>query len=203
MRNELTMIKSLKILSSIILIGGIVTTADSAYAAGLTTETCVSQSYACQSWGYTGTDNYGYFHFSSLGSNGTLHNCTAYVGYMLDFVTPYDSRWGTLGDASTWATRARGFGLQVGSVPHVGDIAQWNFGHVAFVEKVNRNSSGNVVSLIVTDDNYGRMVTTSKTIYVGSTGGAIAFPDNFITFPAYSGGGGRGPNPLSQTLPTN
>lgn len=179
-------------MSAIVLAGSMLVSANAAFAVGVTTETCVSSAYACQTWGYTGTDAYGYYHYSSVGANGTLHNCTSYAAYVLSYTTPYDARWGTLGDASTWASRARGYGLPVGNTPHVGDIAQWNFGHVAYVESVAKDASGHVTSLVVTDDNYGRAVTTTKTIYVGSVGGAIAYPDNFITFPA-SGGGGKGP----------
>lgn len=171
-----------------------------ANAAGLNSETCTSATYACQTWGYLGYDSYGYFAYSAPAPNGTIHNCTTYAAYMLDFVTSYDSRWKSLGDAKDWAKNAKAKGLQVGSIPHFGDIAQWNFGHVAFVEAVNKDVTGKVVSIKVTDDNYYRLVTTSKTIFVGATSNNIAFPDNFISFPKYSsGGGGKGPSILSTT----
>jgi surface antigen len=164
---------------------------DDAQAAGLTNvETCTSTSYACQTWSYTGTDPYGYYKFSTKAPNGTLHNCTAYAAYMLSLRTGYDPRWATLGNASTWASRAKSFGLPVGQTPHVGDVAQWNFGHVAFVEQVNSDSAGKVVSIVVTDDNFNRAVTTRKTIYSGASTGVIPYPDNFISFPS-TGGGGR------------
>lgn len=180
-----------------------VTSMSTAFAAGSSSETCVSSTYTCQTWGYVGYDSYGYYGSSAPAPNGTLHNCTAYAAFMLDFVTPYDIRWKNLGDAKDWATNARAKGAQVGSTPHFGDIAQWNFGHVAYVEAVNKDPSGKVISIKVTDDNYHRLVTTSKIIFVSASSNVIAFPDNFITFPKYSSGGGRGPIVLSTPLINN
>jgi len=123
---------------------------------------------------------------------------------MVAMNSPYDSRWGLLGDASQWAIRAANYGLKVSKQPSYGAIAQWNFGHVAYVEQVHYNSAGVIDSFEVTDDNYNRQVTTHKVIYVGVSAGDITYPDNFITFPAYSGGGGSskppvalGPTPVS------
>jgi surface antigen len=166
-------------------------------------EICISNGYSCQSWGYRGADPYGYYHFSSTGSNGTKHNCTSYAAYMLGMFSPYDSRWGSLGDATTWASRAKNYGLPVGKIPHVGDIAQWNFGHVGSVEDVILGSNGAVISILVTDDNYNRDVTTQKILYPGDTNSSVPYPDNFITFPALTGGGGGKPaQPLSTDVPT-
>ncbi len=151
-------------------------------------ESCVRSDYGCQSWGYSGWDPYGYFNYSSVASDGLLHNCTSYAAFVLSQTTPYDGRWATLGSATTWASRAASYGLPVGTFPHVGDIAQWDFGHVAYVEKVLKSSSGQVLSIETTDDNFGRQVTTRKVLYPGSVG-VIAYPDHFITFPQYGGGG--------------
>lgn len=159
-----------------------------AMAASGNVETCVSSSYSCQTWGYTGSDPYGYFHYSSTAPDGLLHNCTSYAAFMLGLNSPYDGRWATLGSAVTWATRAAGYGLTVGTVAHTGDIAQWDFGHVAYVEQVNRNSAGQITSIETTDDNFGRMVTTRKVLRPGATG-VVSYPDHFITFPSFGGGG--------------
>lgn len=155
-------------------------------------ETCVSSAYSCASNGYSGTDPYGYYNFSSVDSSGRLHNCTSYAAYQLQWYTPYDSRYSGFGDASMWASRARNIGLTVGSVAHVGDVAQWNFGHVAFVEEVYYKSNGAVSYIVTTDDNYGRQVTTRKILYPGISG-VIQYPDNFISFPSFGGGGTRPP----------
>ena len=183
-----------------------IATSSGAFAAGSSAQsssqvTCKSSSYECQNWGYAGIDTYGYSGYSHTATNGTKHNCTAYAAYMLDLITPHDDRWRYLGDASAWATNARAKGLQVGTTPHTRDVAQWNSGHVAFVEQVNMDSNGKVVSIVVTDDNLNTLVTTAKVILAGSTTVGLTFPDNFITFPKFvAGGGGKPPyittNPL-------
>lgn len=121
-----------------------------------------------------------------------MHNCTSYAAYMIWMTSPTDSRWSTLGDASTWASRAASYGLPVGTVPHPGDIAQWDFGHVAYVESVTKDASGAVTSIEVTDDNYNLLVTTHKFLHPGQTK-YISYPDHFITFPKLVGGGGARP----------
>lgn len=181
------------------------TTSTGAFAAGSATPsssqvTCKSYSYDCQNWGYAGIDTYGYAGYSNTGTNGTKHNCTAYAAYMLDLVTPHDERWRFLGDASEWAVNAKAKGLQVGTTPHSRDIAQWNSGHVAFVEQVNMDFNGKLVSIVVTDDNRNSLVTTTKVILAGSKTIGLMFPDNFITFPKFAIGGGGKP-PVIATTP--
>ena len=163
-------------------------------ATGPNTQPCTSTSYACQTYGYSGTDPYGYSNYSNHGANGTLHNCTSYAAYMVWLFSPLDNRWSTLGDASAWASRAAMYGLPVGTVPHAGDIAQWDFDHVAYVESVTKDSAGNVLTVEVTDDNYNALVTTHKFLHPGHSE-IIAYPDHFITFPKQTSGGGGGGRP--------
>lgn len=197
--------KKNKSLLGLVLAIGLVISSESAFASGLSNqETCISNAYGCQSWGYTGVDRYGYYGSSSSGANGTLHNCTSYAAYMLDFVTPYDNRWSGLGMAVDWATNAKKLGLAVGTIPHEGDVAHWNFGHVAYVEAVNVGANGLVASIEVTDDNWERNQSTRKMIYVGGDNSVIHWPDHFITFPRITGGGGFiKPRPTVVTVPTD
>jgi len=155
-------------------------------------ESCTSAYYSCQTWGYSGTDYYGYFNYSNRAANGSLHNCTSYAAYMIFLTSATDNRWSTLGDASTWATRAASYGLPVGTVAHAGDIAQWDFGHVAYVESVTKDSTGKIIEIEVTDDNYSRLLRTRKILHPGQTS-VMAYPDHFITFPKLTGGGGGRP----------
>jgi len=109
-------------------------------------------------------------------------------------MTPYNANYGKLGDATTWASRARAFGLSVSSVPHASDIAQWNYGHVAFLEDVVYFASGRVAYIVTTSDNAGitdiaRRVTRRSVIYPSESD----YPDNFISFPSYLSGGGTPP----------
>ena len=136
------------------------------------TVTCKSTEYACTVGGYSGSDPWGYSGSSSFGTNGTKHNCTSYAAFRLHqngVTNP-----GNLGDAFNWAVNARAKGIPVDGTPRVGDIAQWNSGHVAYVDEVG---SGYIV---VTDDNYGLNYTTRKTITAGTS--YPAWPDNFIHF---------------------
>ena len=168
--------------------------------AATNSELCVTEGYSCASDGYSGWDPYGYYRAASFDSAGRRHNCTSYAAFELQWYTPFDSRYSNLGDASSWASLARNLGLTVGPIAHIGDIAQWNFGHVAVVEAVNYKSNGSISSIVTTDDNYGRKVTTRKILYPGETG-VISYPDNFISFPRFTGGGSAKPYVATKTTP--
>lgn len=154
-------------------------------------EFCVAADYSCTLFEYSGLDNYGYGDFLKPDEFGRRHNCTSYAMYMADLSAPYDSRYGGLGNATEWDNTARAIGLKVGTIPHAGDIAQWegSLGHVAYVEEVHFKL-GKVWRIIVSDDNAGRRVTTKKVIYVGPKTNGISYPDAFITFPSVNGGSG-------------
>jgi hypothetical protein len=155
---------------------------------------CVSASYSCTTNGYAGQDSYGYYKYSTLDAAGRKHNCTSYAAFQIGLMTPYNANYGKLGDATIWASRARAFGLSVSSVPHASDIAQWNYGHVAFVEDVVYFASGRVAYIVTTSDNAGitdiaPRVTRRSVIYPSESD----YPDNFISFPRYLSGGGTPP----------
>src|SRR6185437_6867464 len=74
------------------------------------------------------------------------------------------------GDATRWAATASSAGYRVDQSPSVGSIAQWNQGHVAYVEAVT------ATFIEISDDNYGTNKTDRFRILVGSG----SWPDNFI-----------------------
>ena len=128
---------------------------------------CKSSDYSCTTGGYAGKDSWGYWPYGSTDSAGRWHNCTTYAAFKL--AANGAANPGSLGDASAWAANARSKGIRVDSTPAVGAIAQWNSGHVAYVEEVG---SGYVIT---TDDNYGYNYT-SRQRRTPSSG----WPDNFI-----------------------
>lgn len=163
--------------------------APSALAASTSTEACVSSSYGCTTDSYSGSEMFysGSYLPSTLG-----HNCTVYAAYKMSLYKVFNARYRNLGDASNWAISAALIpGVVVSHAPHVNDVAQWNWGHVGWVESVTTNTSGVVTGIIVTDDNFGRNVTTRKLLYVGGNQGSATWPDNFITFPALGSGSGK------------
>lgn len=171
--------------------------------------------YACTAeWGYAGEDPYNVDRFSSVASDGTKHGCTSFAAFMVAAFSPWMSAISTFDSAQYWDTDAVSrTSATLSSIPHVGDIAQWNadaglkLGHVAYVKSVVKNSSGAIQYIIVADDNGGRLVTTQRKLYPGVNTGTISWPDNFITFPKHtpSSGGGGGGNviPLFATTGTN
>ena len=174
------------------------TCAAPAQAAGPTPNTldCTSVSYACTTDGYSGTA----MGYTSGYLTNDGHNCTMYAAYKVYLYKSYNSRYAQLGDASTWASRARAIpGVRVSTTPHALDVAQWNFGHVAWVESVQTNSLGQITGIVITDDNFNLKITTRKTLHPGATN-YLSWPDNFITFPAYGGGSG---GPIAQLAPLN
>ena len=161
--------------------------ATAATAAGTeNSQECVSTAYGCTTDAYSGTAMaYTAGYLSNAG-----HNCTMYAAYKIYLYKKYSADYMHLGDASTWATRAAALpGVVVSSTPHIYDVAQWNFGHVAWVESVQTDATGKVTGIVITDDNYNLKITTRKILHPGSIK-YIAWPDNFITFPSYGRGSG-------------
>jgi surface antigen len=105
------------------------------------------------------------------------HNCTLYVAYLLQ-ESGVTLAWSA--NASGWASSASINGAVVNQVPSVGSVAQWNSGHIAFVDAVTARS------IVITSDNFqpndvGTMpggFTDSFDIERSSP----AMPDNFIHF---------------------
>ncbi len=135
---------------------------------------CSSAGYGCAGGGYDGHDSWGYWRSGSTNAYGP-HNCTAYAAYRADKNGAPNP--GNLGDAAMWATNARAKGIPVDGTPAVGAIAQFNSGHVAYVDEVGPGY------VITSDDNYLYNVTTRQRRTQAS-----GWPDNFIHFKAVSGG---------------
>ncbi len=143
------------------------------------TQCYVTYSRSCvSSWGYTGQSTWGY----PVDSWG--NNCTNYVAFRLSksgYLNP-----GNLGNAGDWDVNARAKGLTVtpasGHVPQVGDVAQWNYGHVAFIEWVSPDGSQFAVS--ETGYNLPPYASMSGRGIFGGGGkhNESAWPDNFIRF---------------------
>lgn len=171
----------------------------SALAANVNEETCTASDYTCVNGGAAGNTGYsgsdGPYHYD-IDAQGVqiAHNCTSYVAYRIYKVMGrFDGAYNNLGMASDWDTKALGIaGTVFDSTPRVGDVAQWDFGHVAWVDRVQFDLSGNLAWFSVSDDNFNRKVTTRKKIYPGGDSPVIAWPDHFIRFPIFGDGGGGG-----------
>ena len=108
------------------------------------------------------------------------NNCTNFSAYRLarDGV----ANPGNLGNAATWDDYARAKGFVVDQRPRVGDVAQWNSNHVAYVDWVS--SDGNTIA--ISESGYGGTVL-GKT-YTSMSGrrilarGSYSWPSNFIHF---------------------
>jgi surface antigen len=169
-------------------------------------ETCVGSSgntYACvTSTGYKGTDPYNVSRFSVRAADGSLHSCTSYAAYRLYFGNPYMPSISNFDSAQYWASQAVArVGATLSITPRVGDIAWWDatgvpaVGHVAVVDAISYTPSGGILSIKVSDDNAGRLVTTNKTLFPGVTSGTMIYPQKFIRFPSYPANGGGGSRP--------
>lgn len=156
---------------------------------------CESATYVCTTDGYVGRDPYLYWKHGVQDAAGRWHNCTAYAAFKISLYSPYDAAYGRLGDATTWAVRAKAAGLLVSKLPMERDIAHWNYGHVAFVEEVVYNSGGELWYIVTTSDNasdkIANRVTRRSVLYPKNSN----FPDNFISFPPNGNGGGGGSRP--------
>ncbi len=177
----------------------------------------LKNSYYCTyDWGYLGTDPYNVDRFSAIFPDGTKHSCTSFAAYMLYYSNSYQPAIANFDSAQYWDTDAVAKAhATVGSVPHIGDIAQWDAaqvspkGHVAVVIDVVRTSSGALYSVTVADDNAGLGYTSQRVLYPSATSGVISWPHTFITFPGFSGtlglvgGGGGKPYQVTSIPVTN
>ena len=108
------------------------------------------------------------------------NNCTNFAAYRLarDGVR----NPGNLGNAATWDNYARDKGFTVDQSPRVGDIAQWNSNHVAYVDWVSADGD----TIAISESGYGGTVL-GKT-YTSMSGrriierGSYSWPSNFIHF---------------------
>jgi surface antigen len=146
----------------------------------------VSPNYACTVGGYAAwlTHPSGWawrFYGGAMPSHNAYgpHNCTLYVAYRLQ-ERGIDLSWSS--NAFDWASAAASHGATVNQTPTPGSVAQWNSGHIAYVDEVTSRY------ILITSDNYqpygaGTMpggFTDSFIISLNSP----ARPDNFIRFAA-------------------
>jgi surface antigen len=121
------------------------------------------------------------FYGGSYPSNNAYgpHNCTLYVGFRLQEEGETLS-WSA--NASYWAYEAAANGQVVNQAPAAGSVAQWNDGHVAWVDAVTPRY------IVITSDNY--QPYGAGTFPGGFTDSfqiartSPAMPDNFIHFAA-------------------
>ena len=169
---------------------------------------CKDNDYACVNKDYSGVTGYAGYdgpYGYDTDSNGKhiAHNCTSYVAYRFyQIMGSYNPAYNRFGMAMDWDTNVPKFvpGSTLSSTPYVGDVAQWNFGHVAWVEYVNYDATGNVDWIVISDDNYGLKITSQRKIYAHQKLGVISWPDHFIGLPIYYGGGGAKP-PIAALQP--
>jgi len=77
-------------------------------------------------------------HPASTNLGSALGNCTWYVNGRLQQLGYNTTALNKLrGNADQWDNQAAAAGISMSNTPQVGDIAQWESGHVAVVEKVN------------------------------------------------------------------
>jgi len=88
------------------------------------------------------------------------NNCTSYVAWRVSDYYKNSYFPGNLGNANTWDNLSKNlYHWKTEKDPSVGDIAQtdaYGKGHVAFVEGVEKDSNGNVVSIDISEYNWGR-----------------------------------------------
>ena len=136
---------------------------------------CKSADYRCTTGGYNATSAqrsgwpwalYG-GSFPSHNAYGP-HNCTLYAAFRLqqDGITLH---WH--GNAYEWARVGAANGVKVDQTPAVGAIAQWDSGHVAYVEAVTKRG------VITTDDNYTGAYTTRQLLTKSAN-----WPSHFLHF---------------------
>ena len=132
------------------------------------TQNCISRFgyYGQRAWNYP-VDAWG-------------NNCTNFSAYRLSLDGVRNP--GNLGNAESWDNNARAKGFAVDQSPRVGDIAQWNSNHVAYVDWVS--SDGNQVA--ISESGYGGTVLGRT--YTSMSGRRIiartssSWPSNFIHF---------------------
>jgi len=117
--------------------------------------------------------------YTNLGS--ALGNCTWYVNGRLQQLGYNTTTLIKLnGNASEWDNLAANAGISMSSTPQVGDIAQWESGHVAVVEKVNPDGT-----ILISESSYPISAGVADYLYKTETISASS-PSRFIRLP-YSG----------------
>jgi len=96
------------------------------------------------------------------------HNCTLYAAFRLEN-EGINLNWHANG--SDWARVGAANGVKVDVSPAVGAIAQWDAGHVAYVEAITPRG------VVITDDNYSGSYTTKQLLTKTSN-----WPSHFLHF---------------------
>lgn len=139
------------------------------------------------------------------------NNCTSYAAFVLgiygvDFNNTYLQPSGstyTWSNGGNWDNAAKRANIKVDNFPIPGDIAYWeynwtgdpnnssdNYGHVAFVEKVNYDVNGNATGVFVSEYNWSPACQFSNRS-IGEIEvkiNDIDYPDGFIHILAYNEG---------------
>ena len=135
--------------------------ADSTLCSGSQLSVCINAGYTAH--GYE--SNYTKSYWKAYSG----HNCTNYVGYMLSKNGASEPSF-AMGNASEWANSAKRLGAAINNIPTVGSIAHWNYGHVAYVERVSSDS------VTISEDNYPSGPFRWRVISRGSS----QWPNNFL-----------------------
>lgn len=145
----------------------------------------ISPSYACTVGGYAAwlTKPSGWawsFYGGAYPSHNAYgpHNCTLYVAYRLQ-ERGITLSWSS--NAFDWASAAASNGATVNQTPSVGSVAQWNTGHIAYVDAVTSRY------ILITSDNYQPGAGTMPGGFTDSfiiSRDSPAMPDNFVHFRA-------------------
>lgn len=93
-----------------------------------------------------------------------------------------------MGNANTWDTNGKNAGYTIDQIPEVGDIAQSDYGkygHVGVVESVEKDSTGKIIQIQVSEYNGAGTGAYSMPTYKSNAAGeywrnASAKWDNFI-----------------------
>lgn len=74
--------------------------------------------------------------------------CTSFVAWRLNhnngiaFWAGMNGGW--FGNAGTWGSNAQKLGYTVNATPTAGSVAEWGYGHVAYVDSVNSDGTANI-----------------------------------------------------------
>ncbi|MDX3695959.1 CHAP domain-containing protein [Streptomyces europaeiscabiei] len=171
-----------------------------------------ADTWLCTGNSYSVCENKGFGNHGFADNNGNSywgafagHNCTNYASYMA-------SKNGAsrpsvnLGNGGDWDTNAAAAGVLVDANPAVGAIAQFDpyvgislqWGHVAYVEAVGTNASGQTV-ITISEDNYSTGPFSWRKITKGTNG----WPSNFIHFADVGGATTPAPSPPPDPVPWN
>ncbi|MGB8686933.1 MAG: CHAP domain-containing protein, partial [Microcoleus sp.] len=136
-------------------------------------------------------------HPASTNLGSALGNCTWYVNGRLQQLGYNTTALNKLsGNAYDWDNQAAAAGIYMSSTPQVGDIAQWETGHVAVVEKVNADGT-----ILISESSYTpNSGSAADYLYKTETISASS-PSRFIHLPSSGSGnvGNNGNNGSSNT----